>query len=163
MALEESVNKHTGYGLTYFCITDLRPTYGRYIYVHSSSKHIWRIWLCIQNQSCCVIISALIIVKKIKVTLVQALRLCTGRTAHRGSRGIAPHFHEHGTRRRWVVSVTHRPLFTPEKDPVPILQEAGWAPVPVWTGWENLMLVRYLKWIFLYFFCRGNLSSIRVT
>jgi hypothetical protein len=28
-------------------------------------------------------------VKKVKVTLVQALRLCTGRTAHRGSRGIA--------------------------------------------------------------------------
>jgi len=26
--------------------------------------------------------------KKVKVTLVQALRLCTGRTAHRGSRGI---------------------------------------------------------------------------
>ena len=27
--------------------------------------------------------------KKVKCTLVQALRLCTGRTAHRGSRGIA--------------------------------------------------------------------------
>jgi hypothetical protein len=27
--------------------------------------------------------------KKVKVTLVQALGLCTGRTAHRGSRGIA--------------------------------------------------------------------------
>jgi hypothetical protein len=25
--------------------------------------------------------------KKVKVTLVQALRLCTGRTVHRGSRG----------------------------------------------------------------------------
>ena len=36
---------------------------------------------------------------KVKVTLVQALRLCTGRTAHRGSRGIAIHFHDHGTRR----------------------------------------------------------------
>ena len=32
-------------------------------------------------------------------TLVQALRLCTGRTAHRGSRGIALPFHDHGTRR----------------------------------------------------------------
>ena len=28
--------------------------------------------------------------------------------------------------------------FTPEKDPVPILQEAGWAPGPVWIGAENL-------------------------
>ena len=36
---------------------------------------------------------------KVKVTLVQALRLCTGRTAHRGSRGIALPFHDHGTRR----------------------------------------------------------------
>jgi len=35
----------------------------------------------------------------IKVTIVQTLRLCTGRTAHRGSRGIALFFHDHGTRR----------------------------------------------------------------
>ena len=31
---------------------------------------------------------------KVKVTLVQALRLCTGRTAHRVSRGIALLFHD---------------------------------------------------------------------
>ena len=37
--------------------------------------------------------------KKLKCTLVQALRLCTGRTAHRGSRGIALLFLDHGTRR----------------------------------------------------------------
>jgi len=53
---------------------------------------------------------------------VQALRLCTGRTAHRG----------------WGVSVTPRPLFTFGKDLLPIVQEAGWAPGPVWTGAENL-------------------------
>ena len=35
---------------------------------------------------------------KVKVTLVQAMRLCTVRTAHRGSRGIALPFHNHGTR-----------------------------------------------------------------
>jgi hypothetical protein len=29
------------------------------------------------------------------------------------------------------------PLY-PGKDPVPIVQEAGWAPRPVWTGAENL-------------------------
>ena len=28
--------------------------------------------------------------------------------------------------------------FTPGKDSVPIVQEAGWAPGPVWTGAENL-------------------------
>ena len=59
---------------------------------------------------------------------VQALRLCTGHTAHRGSRGIALLCHDRGTRRRWGVSVTPRPLFTPGKDPVPIVQEAGWVP-----------------------------------
>ena len=78
------------------------------------------------------------LVRKVKCTLVQALRLCTGRTALRGSRGIALPFHDHGTRRGWGVSVTSRPLFTPGKDPVPIVQEAGWAPGPVWTGAENL-------------------------
>ena len=31
-----------------------------------------------------------------------------------------------------------RSLFTPGKGPVPIVQEAGWAPAPVWTGAENL-------------------------
>ena len=38
-------------------------------------------------------------VKKVKSILVQALRLCTGRMAHRESRGIALLFHDHGTRR----------------------------------------------------------------
>jgi hypothetical protein len=39
--------------------------------------------------------------KKVKCTLVQALRLCTGRTAHRGSRGtsIALPFRDHSNRR----------------------------------------------------------------
>ena len=30
------------------------------------------------------------------------------------------------------------PLFTSGKDPVPIVQEAEWAPEPVWTGAEHL-------------------------
>ena len=33
-----------------------------------------------------------------------------------------------------MVSITPRPHFTPGEDSVPILQEAGWAPEPVWTG-----------------------------
>jgi len=37
--------------------------------------------------------------KKVKCTIVQALRLCTGRTAYRGSKGIALPFHDHCTRR----------------------------------------------------------------
>jgi hypothetical protein len=74
----------------------------------------------------------------VKCTLVQALRLCTDRTAYRKSRGITLPFHDHGTRRGRGVSVTPRPLFTPGKDPVPIVQEAGWSPGSVWTGAENL-------------------------
>jgi hypothetical protein len=31
-----------------------------------------------------------------------------------------------------------RPLSTPGKDPVPIVQGAGWVPGPVWTDAENL-------------------------
>jgi hypothetical protein len=54
------------------------------------------------------------------------------------SRGIALLFHDHGTRRGWGVSITPRPLFTSWKDPVPNLQEAVWAPGPIWTGAENL-------------------------
>jgi len=65
-------------------------------------------------------------------------RLCTGCTAHRESRGIGPLFHDHGTRRGLGVSVMPRPLFTPGKDPVPIVQEAGWAPGLVWAGAKNL-------------------------
>jgi len=52
---------------------------------------------------------------KVKYTLVQALRLCTGRAAHRGSGGIALPLLDHCTRRGWGVSVTTRPPFTPGK------------------------------------------------
>ena len=58
--------------------------------------------------------------------------------AQRVWRGIALLFHDSGTRRGCVVSSTPRPLVTPEKDLVPIVQEAGWAPGPVWRGAENL-------------------------
>ena len=36
------------------------------------------------------------------------------------------------------VRFTPRPLFTPGKELVPIVQEAGWAPGLVWTGVEDL-------------------------
>ena len=37
-----------------------------------------------------------------------------------------------------VINTTTWPLFTPGKDPVIIVQEAGWVAGPVWTGAENL-------------------------
>jgi hypothetical protein len=54
-------------------------------YVNSSSSSTLQ-WLVIKKV-------------KVKCTLVQALRLCTGRTAHRGSTGIDLPFLDHGTRR----------------------------------------------------------------
>ena len=35
-------------------------------------------------------------------------------------------------------SASRRGRFNRGKDPVPIVQEAGWAPEPVWTAVENL-------------------------
>jgi hypothetical protein len=36
-----------------------------------------------------------------------------------------------------MVNITPRPHFTPGKEPVPIVQEAGWAPEPVWKGGKS--------------------------
>jgi hypothetical protein len=45
---------------------------------------------------------------------------------------IALHSLDLGAKRGWVVSTMPRPLY-PGKDPVPIVQEAGWVPGPIWT------------------------------
>jgi hypothetical protein len=53
------------------------------------------------------------------------------------SGGIAQLFVNLDIRR--VCGQHHAPAaFTPGKDPVPIVQEAGWPSGPVWTGAENL-------------------------
>jgi hypothetical protein len=57
--------------------------------------------------------------------------------AQRMGRVITLLFHDRGTRTGRVVSSTHRSQFTPGKDPVPILQETGWAPGSVWTGGKS--------------------------
>jgi len=57
--------------------------------------------------------------------------------AQKVGRGIALLFHNRGTRRGCVISNTPRPYFTPVKDPVPIVQEAGWAPGTVWTDGKS--------------------------
>ena len=43
-----------------------------------------------------------------------------------------------GARWKCVDNATLRSLYLREREPVPIVQEAGWAPLPVWTGAENL-------------------------
>jgi hypothetical protein len=37
------------------------------------------------------------------------------------------------------VNATLRPVYPRQRDPVHIVQEAGWVPGPVWTGEENLV------------------------
>ena len=46
------------------------------------------------------------------------------------------------SRRGRVVNAMPRPLYTRERDTIPILQEAGWAPGPVGVGAENLAPTR---------------------
>ena len=60
--------------------------------------------------------------------------------AQRGNRGTAPLFLYLGVKSRWVVNATPRPLYPRERDPVHIVQEAGWAPGPVWTGAKNRVI-----------------------
>ena len=38
----------------------------------------------------------------------------------------------------WVVQSTSRLLYHRDRNPVHIVQEGGWAPVPLWKGAENL-------------------------
>ena len=54
------------------------------------------------------------------------------------------------------------------KDPVPIVQEAGWAPGPVWTGVENLastailFIQQFIEiYIYIYIEIYGNRSRKR--
>jgi len=64
---------------------------------------------------------------------------CRPGVAQTVGRGIALLFHGRGTRRGRMVSSTPRPHFTPRKDPVPNLQEAGLFPGQVWTGGKSLL------------------------
>ena len=57
--------------------------------------------------------------------------------SQRTGRGIALSIFNIGSRWRCVVNSTPQPLNPQEGPPVPIVQEAGWAPVPVWTDVEK--------------------------
>ena len=65
------------------------------------------------------------LIVKVKVTPVQALRLCTGRTAHRGNRGIALHFHDHGTRRGDASASRPGRSIPPGKTRYPLYRRLG--------------------------------------
>jgi len=103
----------------YFNIRNTLPKSGTFLLGHPVCIYIYIYIICIHKG------------KKVKW-----FRYRPG-VAQKVGRGIALHFHDRGTRGGWVVSSTPRPHFTPEKDPVPILQEAGWAPGPIWTGGKS--------------------------
>jgi hypothetical protein len=63
--------------------------------------------------------------KKVKCTLVQALRLCKGRTAHRASRGIVLPFLNHGTRRGEGSASRPGRSLPPEKTRYPMYSRLG--------------------------------------
>ena len=56
---------------------------------------------------------------------MQALRLCTGRTAHRGSSGIALLYHDHGTRRGEGSASRPGRSLPPEKTRYPLYRRLG--------------------------------------
>ena len=62
---------------------------------------------------------------KVKCTLVQALRLCAGRTAHRGIRGIALLFLDHGTRRGEASALRPGRSLPPGKTQYPLYRRLG--------------------------------------
>jgi hypothetical protein len=51
--------------------------------------------------------------------------------AHRGLDVRVYSFFNFGTRWGSVVNATLRPLYPQERDPVPLVQEGGWAPEPL--------------------------------
>jgi hypothetical protein len=64
--------------------------------------------------------------------LEQAIKVQTG------SRLYLYSFFNFGARWEWRVSTTPRLLYCRERELVPIVQEAGWAPGQVWADAENL-------------------------
>jgi hypothetical protein len=58
--------------------------------------------------------------------------------AYRGTRGIAPLILNLGTRWRWVVNFTPRPLYPRKINPVRTEEEAGLAPEPAYTVVDSI-------------------------
>jgi len=82
--------------------------------IRSTNNYIYSIWY-LSHRYCYLSLSWKIwnwfqcAVGGVKCTLVQAPRFCTGRTAHRGSRGIALLFLDHGTRSSFKVLSQYLP------------------------------------------------------
>jgi hypothetical protein len=84
--------------------------------------------------------------KKIKLSLC----LTNWALRHEGVWGsgcIDPHFLDLSTNLRWVVSSTSRLLYPPpgKEPPVPIGDEVGWTPEPVWMTWRKFLTIPGLE------------------
>jgi len=118
--------------------------------VHSTQfERCWRIrqltrewtarnWICWSDPSLFCSWFCYLYTAKFKIFLYAFLKTFYVGWMNWWLNGIVLLFLDHDSRRRGGVSLTPRPHFTSGKDPVPIIQEAGWAPGPVWTGAENL-------------------------
>ena len=103
------------------------------LHVSVTNSSIFREMQHLRGQAACYATCQPYMINCTHVVKVKFSRYWPG-VAQRVGRGIALPFHDRGTRRGWVVSSMPWPHFTPRKDPVSIVQEAGWAPGPVWTG-----------------------------
>jgi hypothetical protein len=66
-----------------------------------------------------------------------------------------------------VVNATPRPLYPRARDPVPVVQEAGWAPGTIWTDAENLAPTGIFFFLYSLVLCTssvlGSLSWLSCT
>jgi hypothetical protein len=106
--------------------------------VETANSVIERAWDVKRNRvgavSCCVHLNSAVPSYMVKLSLCLTKQaLC-----HEGvwvSGCINPYFLDLGISWRWVVSFTRLP--PGKQSPVPIGQEAGWAPEQVWTTWRS--------------------------
>ena len=101
---------------------------------------LWNVFflcVCVVFVFCVFVLAVQQALMLLSSTLIVCVPVTGPVVAQRVGRGITLLFHDRGTRRGWVVSSTPRPYFTPGKDPVPIVQEVGWAPGPVSTGGKS--------------------------
>ena len=76
---------------------------------------------------------------KYSVTVNEKFILEEAMKAQRGVQVKLSSLFKTGTRWGWQVDAMAQPLYPQEGEPVPVLQEVGQAPGPVWTRVENLV------------------------
>ena len=107
------------------CVLSGRDICDRLITHPEESYRVWCVWVwscSIDNEEAVAHWGLLLHWKQNKLLNSTPLHAYAFATQHYKEVGLAP----------------RSGRFNPGKDPVPIVQEAAWAPRPVWTGAENL-------------------------